>query len=425
MTTTPPSPPPRDDGPLFRPEALAARVGTLTGPALSIGPVGARVWTALVVALALAVLGVLIWGQHTRKERVTGVLQARSGVSTLVAPGTGVLMRLPVKEGQTVRAGDVLAEIHQTQHSDLGDALSQVEVSLRERQQALRTEAARRHDSLQARLSGLDERTSHLRQSARSLQTELQLQAQQQAVAERLLEQMRPLRDDRIVSELQFAQQLQLVTQHASRQQELRRQSTQMQAELAQVQTDRQRLLADEAAQSALRQRDALTLHAEQAQRRREQVMLLRAPVNGTVTNLRLAEGQTVAGGATVLSVVPAASPLEAVLRVPSTAMGFLRPGQTVRLAYDAFPYQRFGQHRGQITAIPLADVPASELGGNRQDTRAVFLVHVALERDTVVAYGQALPLRSGHTLVADIEIESRALWRWLFDPLFAFTGRL
>lgn len=423
MTTH--TPPPQDDMPLFRPEVLAARADSLTGAALSIGPVGTRVWTALVVAIALAVLGVLAWGQHTRKERVSGVLQARAGVSTLTAPGAGTLARLSVREGQTVRAGQVLAEVHQTQHSDTGEVLSLVEASLAGRQQALRNELARRQDSAAARLAGLDQRVSHLRLTAQSLQAELQLLQLQHQSAERLLDQMRPLREDRIVSELQFAQQQQLVVQHASRQQELRRQATQTQSELAEAQTERQRLVSDLAAQSALLQRDALALQAEQVQRRREQVMQLRAPVDGTVTNLRLAVGQPLAAGMPVLTIVPAASPLEAVLRVPSTAMGFLREGQTVRLAYDAFPYQRFGLHDGHITAIPQADVPASELSGRGQDTRAVFLVRVALDRDTVTAYGQPLPLRSGHTLVADIEIEQRALWRWLLDPLFAFTGRL
>jgi len=66
--------------------------------------------------------------------------------------------------------------------------------------------------------------------------------------------------------------------------------------------------------------------------------------------------------------------------------------------------------------------VPSGQQG---QDRRAVFLVRVKLDSPNVKAYGTEIPLRPGHTLTADIEIDRRSLLRWMFDPLFAFSGRL
>jgi membrane fusion protein len=129
--------------------------------------------------------------------------------------------------------------------------------------------------------------------------------------------------------------------------------------------------------------------------------------------------------------VVPASAKLEAVLYVPSTAMGFIKTGQGVRISYDAFPYQRFGQYRGTVRAISQTDVTSAVQGNSAstqqggQDRRAVFMVRVALEQPTVRAYDTDIALRPGHTLTADIEIDRRRLIRWMLDPLFAFSGKL
>jgi membrane fusion protein len=113
------------------------------------------------------------------------------------------------------------------------------------------------------------------------------------------------------------------------------------------------------------------------------------------------------------------------VLRLPSTAVGFIQPGQHVRVSYDAFPYQRFGQYEGTVRSVSQSDVPVAAASGNAQDQRAVFLVHVDLAKSSVKAYGTEIALRPGHTLSADIEIDTRRLIAWMLDPLLAFSGRL
>ena len=42
----------------------------------------------------------------------------------------------------------------------------------------------------------------------------------------------------------------------------------------------------------------------------------------------------------------------------------------------------------------------------------------------TITAYGEAIPLQSGMQLEADIQIETRSLIEWVFDPLYTLIGR-
>src|SRR6185437_16247625 len=96
---------------LFRQEVLAAQADNTSGATLNIRPVGANRLTAFFGLLVAIVLCVLIFGAYTKKERVQGVIQARDGVAMIVPPEAGLVKRVLVKEGQAVKAGDVIAEI--------------------------------------------------------------------------------------------------------------------------------------------------------------------------------------------------------------------------------------------------------------------------------------------------------------------------
>ena len=416
---------PDDDTPLFRHEVLQARGDAADGAALDIQPVGGRALTLFAAALCLAVVLVLVFGAYTKKERVQGVLQPRNGVALITTGETATLQALRVQEGQRVRAGDVVAELRQERFTDEGSASGQIEASLQGQRERIADQAEGQVQALRARLDALNQRIQRHQQDARSLQTDIALQQEQIASVRRVLDQMQPLVDERIVSRLQHEQQRQSWLDHTARLQGLQRQLGSAQSELSQAREERARLQAEHRVSQASLGRDLLSLQRESAQQRSQRLTWLRAPVGGTVTALQAGIGQTVPAGAPVLSIVPDDSPLEAVLHVPSTAIGFIHAGQSVRIAYDAFPYQRFGQHRGVVRSVSQADVPVQASGAAGQDRRAVFLVRVALERANMRAYGSDIALRPGHTLVADIEIDRRSLLRWMLDPLFAFSGRL
>ncbi len=151
-------------------------------------------------------------------------------------------------------------------------------------------------------------------------------------------------------------------------------------------------------------------------------VEVLRAPASGRVRIIQARPGQDVQPERPLLTIYPESAPLEAVLMVPSRAVGFVRPGQPVRLRYDAFPHQRFGVGEGRVQRIDLAaPAPLSPAGAG---TTPVYRALVVLERPAMSAYGQDWPLLPGMTLTADIELDRRSLMAWLLDPLLAMRSR-
>jgi len=113
-------------------------------------------------------------------------------------------------------------------------------------------------------------------------------------------------------------------------------------------------------------------------------------------------------------------------LYISSRAVGFVKPGKKVLLRYEAYPYQKFGQPEGVVATVSRAPIPAAELsytlpnmsiGPNAAET--YYRLEVIIPKQTITAYGKEEPLQAGMMLQADILLETRKLYEWLFEPLY------
>jgi len=103
---------------------------------------------------------------------------------------------------------------------------------------------------------------------------------------------------------------------------------------------------------------------------------------------------------------------------VPSSAVGFIRPGQHVRLMYDAFPQQQFGAFSGEVDRVSDFVLMPSEVPQTFFLREATFKVEIAIDTDSVAFEAGSAPLRPGMLLAAEIILESRSLVDWLLEPI-------
>jgi multidrug efflux pump subunit AcrA (membrane-fusion protein) len=97
---------------------------------------------------------------------------------------------------------------------------------------------------------------------------------------------------------------------------------------------------------------------------------------------------------------------LRAELALPEASMALVRPGQTVKLLYDAFPYQRYGAR-----AATLRWIESAKVGDG-------FRAFADLESDNVVIQGERRPLAPGMGGKARVVVGRRALVSYAFEPL-------
>jgi membrane fusion protein len=153
---------------------------------------------------------------------------------------------------------------------------------------------------------------------------------------------------------------------------------------------------------------------------------VLRAPTDGTVTNLLVHAGQSVTAQQLLLDLLPQESQLQAELWVPARAMGQIAPGNPVVLRYESYPYEQFGQKSGRIRELSRSPLSSAELytllGREYKDPR--YRVLVDLDSQVVQANGRNEPLLPGIALQGDILLDSRRLIEWIVQPLYGFAQR-
>jgi membrane fusion protein len=142
--------------------------------------------------------------------------------------------------------------------------------------------------------------------------------------------------------------------------------------------------------------------------------LVLSAPCTGTVLRVQVqGPGTVVQEGDVLFEVACAGMRLRAEVEVPQSGLPLLRPGQAVKLRYDAFPYQRFGVRLGRVQWVG----PAGESGG-RDSTR--FRAFLALSDDSIPVQGELRALQVGMGGQADVVVGRRTLLSLAIEPVRA-----
>ena len=418
---------------LFRPEAIRGQQQAWLGSIQLIRPVSFALLTTLVLAVAALVALVLVEGRYTRKAHVSGFLVPDKGVLRLLPQQAGTVLERRVAEGQAVRQGDILFVLSTDRATLGGDTQATIQTSLAVRGKSLQ-EAARQRASLQQeQRAGFDRQIDDIRRELVQVDAEAELQRQRLLLAQQAQARVESLRAENFISQAQVQAKSEEVLGVRAQIQSLLRQRAAKQREMGALEAQRRELpLRSQALQGGI-ERELATLAQESAENEARQRIVVRAPQDGVVTAVLAELGQAVSPSAPVASLLPADAKLQAQLFAPSSAVGFLRQNQQVQLRYQAFPYQKFGHHAGQVSqvsrtplqAVDLAGLPLPESMKSTPSAEPLYRITVTLEQQAVQAYGQAQPLSPGMQIDADVMLDRRRLIEWIFEPLLSVTGRL
>ena len=410
---------------LFRPEAITFQ----RDPLRSVVPLPASpttgALTCLLAVMVCAAVGFLATGDYARKETVSGFLVPTVGVSKIFPPRQGLVTAVEVTEGQFVEAGAPLLTVQVGQSdgegSDVDGAVLQALTRQRDalaeqislEQARTQQERARLHDEM----TGLDTETS-------ALQAQLAQQHTRSEVAEEQVTKVRELVAQGYISVVEFKRRQDNYLAQRQNEAALVGQIVEKQSAANQQAHALDELSGQLAARVSVLRGAEADLEARLAETSGRRAYQLRAPVSGRVSALQARVGLVADPTIPQLAIVPAGSLLEAELLVPARAVGFVAPGQTVRVAYEAFPYQRFGLHSGRVRNVSGTLLRPAEIVGPMAVHDPSYRVTVTLDRQSIQAFGREFPLGADMTLKADIVFDRRSLLDWVLDPVRSLRGR-
>lgn len=374
------------------------------GPAHSDGSSGIRVgiWGSLVA------LGLFVgWAYQAEIDQVTrgqGQIIASARTQIIQAPDGGVIEELLVREGASVDRGELLARLDKTKvEAGFREAESRV-AALSATVSRLRAEVFGGAPSFHAE----SEQFPLFRRNQLDLLNKRQGGLRQEKQA---LERMRTL----ALKELNMTEPL-LASGDVSMTDVLRlqRQVADLEGQI----TNRQNKYLQEAQAELNKAEEELSSARQNLVQRKDQLANteLRAPLNGTVKNVRITtRGGVLRPGDELMQIVPEEDNLIVEAKVRPSDIAFLAPGLDVTVKIDAYDYTIYGSLDGTLTYLS-PDTLSEDL---KQGEQAYYRVQVKTDAARFnQRNGKDLALQPGMTATIEVKTGRNTVLKYMVKPI-------
>lgn len=413
---------------LFRTEALEHQKDALHGEVLIIPSLSHKIITSVLVLWVMAVAVWLFSSGYARQETVTGWLEPPTGVVRVYASNsTGKIKQILVSEGELVTSGQPLVIVNGDRILENGDNLEKLLLDEYESQRLLLSSQIESSISIyDVKLKDVEQQIEASRQDLARLDEQIATVKQRHTILKSRVQNSLKINQDGHISDVEYETQVEQELAVRSEYQSLMRSHVNQLNRIEQLNTQLE-LMPKEQQDTIAQINSALSDIAQKiAQLHGQKAHVVKATVDGIITNLQVRTGQQASSTLPLMSIVPEDTLLEAKIVVPVRAAGFVQDGQQLTVRYDAFPYQKFGLYSGTIDSISSTIILPNEITALPVAIdEPVYVIKARLNERHITAYGSKLALKSGMTLSADIQLEDRSIIEWLLEPIYSLKGRI
>jgi HlyD family secretion protein len=160
----------------------------------------------------------------------------------------------------------------------------------------------------------------------------------------------------------------------------------------------------------------------------KEGLMELKAPQDGVIKDLATTTvGAVVQPGTVVLTLVPKGEQLFADVSIKNEDVGFVQVGQKAQIKLSAYPFQKYGMLTGKVVHLGAdsnennkpAPGPGTAADANAAAAASTYKARVQLDQQVLNdPHGQKLQLTPGMQVVAEINQGKRTVLEYLLSPV-------
>ena len=415
---------------LFRKEAISHQNERLIGAITLAQPLSIKLTVLILVSVAVAIIAFLFSAEYSRKETVRGFLMPNKGVIKSFANQGGTIEKLWVKEGDKVTKGQTLATLLVQQSNSEGVDLSTQLADQLNNQANLLSDEITQHQALKVQETlNLHAQKIALKNEQIALESQLILAEEKLTLLSEQQLDFNQLNKNGYLSNLDKERQQEALLEAKQEKQNIARLLLQQLNQLSQLAFNIKNIPQQYALRINNLKRQQADLQRQLAQVASDYKYTITASNNGVVTGIQVVEGETLsqskAQSKPLLHILPEGSELIAELLLPTRSAGFIQLGNSTRLRFDAFPYQRFGFINSEITRIDQALISPNEIQLPISLQEPVYRLRAKLSQQQMQVFGKAFDLKSGMLFEADIMLEQRTLIEWLLEPIYSLRGRV
>lgn len=423
----------KSESQIFREDVLVANQTNWLGGVVLISPLSFKLMAIFGICTFISVVIFGYFGTYTKRAEVTGQIVPEGGIVRVFPQQAGIVLDVRVKEGRHVSRGDVLFVMTSDKTSTVGESQQQISNSIRKRQALLSEEVNRVQVIAKHDRASLVTRVNSVRNQITTIDSMIIIQSNRIKVAADLAERYRKLLAEQFVSEADVqAREAELLDQK-SRLKSLERDKSDAVGKLAELNAELAELPSKTETNIGSVQNQIQSAGEDLSNSESRRELTLKSPVSGIVTTIIGHVGQVVDTDQPLLSILPDGRKMKAELYANSKEIGFVHVGDEVDMRYEAYPYQMYGVYIGHVAVIsrtPLSPEEFKYIGelivqrSTPTDRGSpLYRISVNLDSQNVVVKGKQEPLRAGMLLEADIIQETRKLYKWVLEPLYAYLN--
>jgi hemolysin D len=433
-------------------------------------PAGRAIAATLILFFAVAIA----WACLSHIDIIstaTGKIVPTGRVKVIQPFDTGVVRAVHVRDGDAVKAGDVLVELDPTIDaaeagrirtqllaSDLevarlrallGDSANPVSAFIppagasAAQIELQRTLLANQLQEIQAKLANLDGQIAQNEASRAGSMAQVEKLKQSIPLLKQRVDIFKELFDKGWGQKPQYLELAQQLIEHEQDLQAQNEKVKETTAAIAALQEQRRQAGAEfrrtNLADLADAEQKSATFREQLAgAQQRQKLQTLTAPVDGAVQQLAVhTVGGVVTPAQQLMVIVPADSRLEIEAMVPNRDIGFIHEGQQADIKVDTFNFTRYGLVHGQVVSVsqdaitrqtPTTDQRnAAASKGNVDESsepkgqELVYAARVSLDRTQMQVDDRLVNLTPGMAVTVEIKTGTRRVIEYLLSPLLRY----
>lgn len=362
----------------------------------------------VLLLMALALLAAIVWASTTRVDvvaRSNGRVIPEGREQVIASLEGGLLSELRVREGESVRKGQPLAQIDPTRFESQQAETESRRLALKGTLARLRAEAYGRDLQFPPEVAAVvrivEAETESFDARRRALQDALATTRRSQGLLARELDVAEAMAAKGLMSEVEVMR--------------VRRQMNDLQLQ-AQERVNRFR---QEATNDLVRVQTELAQLDEQLAGRADVLRrtLLTSPVDGRVKGIRITTlGGVIAPGAPIMEITPTGQSLLVEARILPADIGFVRVGQKAEIKIATYDFTIYGAIEGTVEFISPDALGDPDRAGAAEAT--YYRALVRSPRTHLVSKGKELPVLPGMTATVEILTHERTVMSFLLRPM-------
>jgi len=408
------------------------------------GPGGIIRMASLVIILFVAAF--VVWASYTRITEVvvsSGEVSPVGSVKKIQHLEGGIIKRIFVKDGDIIKAGEVVMELEPSGAIPERDQLVTRLAGLKLEAEQLRAFStgqsanlqdtdARYHDMaksqvkiFEAKRLSVDAQINVIEKQIAEKQSEIQLlRGQQKSIKDQIsllneqigmrMELMRKGLQPKLVmldNQRELARTEGQLAENKGQQRRVRKSIAELESRKEEISTR----MVVEATESLgkinaeiAELQDSITQVEDKVTR-----LQIRSPVTGVIQNLQTETvGGVLAPGEVVVEVIPTDAELVVEARITTDDIGFVFTGQTATVKVLTYDYTRYGQIKGVIKRISATTVEDAQ-------GKPFYRAHIRLEKNYVGDQPGRNLVVPGMTVLADIKTGEKTLAEYLLKPIY------